>query len=83
MRVSGLSAVVRINNPRGARVQQLEIGGEPWRADRIYTVAGAGEQDLAPGDHKQGTGVPAIQAMERYFRSPVHAEITHAKFIAI
>ncbi len=85
IRVSGLSAVVRINNPKGARVQQLDIGGTPYRSDRLYTVAGAGERDLSLASEKKGTGIEAIDAIGRYFKagSPVHAEVTHAKFIAI
>jgi len=85
IRVSGLSAVVRINNPKGARVQKMDIGGKPYRADRLYTVAGAGEQDLSLANEKKGTGVVAIEAIERYFKagSPVHPEVTHGEFIAI
>jgi 2',3'-cyclic-nucleotide 2'-phosphodiesterase (5'-nucleotidase family) len=85
IRVSGLSAIVRINNPKGARVQQLDIGGNPYRADRLYTVAGAGEQDLSLADEKKGTGVAAIDAIKRHLTSgsPVHPEVTHGKFIAI
>lgn len=85
IRVSGLSAVVRINNPNGTRVQQLEIGGKPYRSDHLYSVAGAGEQDLSLAGEKQGTGIQAIDAIARYFKtsSPVHAEVTHSKFVAI
>lgn len=58
IRVSGINAVVRINNPSGARLQQLEIAKAPYRADRMYTVVGAGEQDLPSAD-KRDTGVCA------------------------
>lgn len=85
IRVSGLSAVVRINNPKGARVQQLEIGGKRYRSDHLYTVAGAGEQDLSLASDRKATGVKAIDAIGSYLktRAPVDAEVTHAKFIAV
>jgi sulfur-oxidizing protein SoxB len=84
IRVSGMCAVVRINNPPGARIQQLDIGGVPYRPDRTYIIASAGEQDLPSEVKKQGTGVTAIEAIEYYFtkNSPVHAEAAYAKFIA-
>ena len=85
IRVSGLSVIVRINNPKGARVQQLDIAGKPYRADKLYTVAGAGDQDLSLVNGKKGTGVAAIEAIGRHFKagSPVYTEVTNGKFIAI
>lgn len=85
VRVSGLNAVVRINNPAGARVQELQIRGKPYIPDRIYRVAGAGEQDLAHAEKRQGTGVTAVEAIERYLRQhpSVDSSATHTKFIAI
>jgi 2',3'-cyclic-nucleotide 2'-phosphodiesterase (5'-nucleotidase family) len=41
MRAAGLHAVVRLNNPAGHRVLQLEIGGAAAVDDREYMVAGA------------------------------------------
>jgi S-sulfosulfanyl-L-cysteine sulfohydrolase len=85
VRVTGLSAVVRINNPKGARIQQLEIAGVTYQPDRVYTVCGAGEQDLSSAEKKQGTGISATDAIKLYLKtnSPTHSEITNAKFIAI
>ncbi len=85
IRVSGLSAVVRLNNPGGARIQQLEIGGKPYLRDQVYRVAGAGEQDLSSARNKTNTGTTAIEALEQSFgqNSPVNAENTNVKFIAI
>jgi 2',3'-cyclic-nucleotide 2'-phosphodiesterase (5'-nucleotidase family) len=84
IRTSGISAQVRLNNPYGARVLALEIGGAPYAAQRVYTVASAGEQDIQAAE-KQGTGVRAIEALRRYFarHAPVHAEITGARFVAV
>lgn len=85
VRVSGLSAVVRINNPAGSRIEELEIAGAPYDPGRVYRVAGAGEQDLAHAENRRGTGVMAIDAIKEYCggRSAVDSAITHAKFVAI
>ncbi|MHB8960288.1 MAG: bifunctional metallophosphatase/5'-nucleotidase [Candidatus Limnocylindrales bacterium] len=85
LRVSGLSAVVRLNNPKGTRVEHLDIAGAPYDANRPYTVAAAGEQDMEHARNKQATGTRAIEALRRYFErhSPVNAALTHAKFVAV
>jgi hypothetical protein len=48
-------------------------------------VAGAGEQDMKDAGDKQMTGTHAIDALRRYFgkHSPVNANLTHAKFVAV
>ncbi|MCL4814851.1 MAG: 5'-nucleotidase C-terminal domain-containing protein [Vicinamibacteraceae bacterium] len=85
IRVSGLHAVVRLNNPKGARVEQLDIAGAPAKADRVYRVAAAGEQALEGGQEGERTGLTAVEALERYFarHSPVEADLTHARFVAV
>jgi S-sulfosulfanyl-L-cysteine sulfohydrolase len=65
IRVSGLHAIVRLNNPKGTRVEQLDIAGAPGEPDRSYLVAAAGGQDL-PAGHAQGTGTHAVDALRRY-----------------
>jgi hypothetical protein len=84
IRTSGLHARVRLNNPHGARVQTLEIGGAPYAAQRRYTVAGAGTQDIRTED-RQPTGVHALDALRRYLAAcvPVQAEVTGARFVAV
>lgn len=85
LRVTGLNAIVRLNNPKNARVEHLDIAGAPFDPDRRYRVASAGEQDVKGGDNRQDTGVRAVEALRRYFarHSPVSAELTHAKFVAV
>lgn len=85
LRVSGIHAVVRLNSPKGTRVEQLDIAEAPYDAGRLYTVAAAGEQDLSGGAERQMTGVHAVEALRRYFarNSPVRADLTHATFIAV
>lgn len=84
IRTSGISARVRINNPRGARIQTLEIAGAPWNAQRRYLVAFAGSQDIRQTD-QQKTGVHAIETLRRFFaaHAPVNAERASASFVAV
>lgn len=85
LRVSGLNAVVRLNNPKGTRVEHLDIAGQPCDPDRTYTVAAAGEQELRDAGPKEPTGTHAVEALRRYVagHSPVTADLTHAKFVAV
>lgn len=85
MRTSGLQAIVRINNPRGTRIERLDVAGAPVDADHRYVVAAAGAQVGARGENQQQTGLRAIDAMRRYLgrHSPVDASLTHAKVVAI
>lgn len=84
MRASGLSVVFRPNNPRGTRIEHLDIAGAPVDKARTYTVASAGNQDLSQVDGRQDTGVSAIDAIRQYFKKEgtVHPALTHRKYIA-
>lgn len=84
LRVSGLNAVVRINNPKGTRVEHLDVAGEPCDPDRSYVVAAAGEQELRDAGSREETGTRAIDALRRYLEahSPVRADLTQTKFVA-
>lgn len=85
IRVSGLNAIVRLNNPKGTRIEQLDIAGAPFDAERRYKVAVGGEHEIKIGENKQRVGATAIEALREYFRrhSPIEAELTHAKFVAV
>jgi len=85
LRVSGLNAVVRLNNPKGTRVEHLDIAGQPYDPERTYTVAAAGEQELRDASPKELTATHAVEALRRYVEqhSPVSADLTHTKFIAV
>ena len=85
IRVSGLNAIVRLNNPKGTRIEHLDIAGAPFDRDRRYRVAVGGEQDVKDAVNRYPTGVHAIDALRRYFakHSPVDAGLTHAKFVAV
>ena len=84
IRSSGLSAVVRVNNPRGIRVLELEIDGTPVDPQRDYRVAAAGEQDIADGERRKELGKQAIKVLRDYLarHSPLHLVHTPA-FIAM
>lgn len=66
VRFAGMRAVARLNNPAGARLVQLEIGGAPVDADREYVVAAAGEQSISPGGERVKTGLTAINVVRRH-----------------
>ena len=85
IRVSGLNAIVRLNNPKGTRVEHLDIAGAEFAADRRYTVVAAGEQDVQQGENTQSTGRHAIDMLREYLKrpSPVNSDLTHAKFVAV
>jgi 2',3'-cyclic-nucleotide 2'-phosphodiesterase (5'-nucleotidase family) len=85
IRTSGLHAIVRLNNPAGTRVEQLDIAGAPMKVDHEYQVAAAGSQSVEPGRTRVDTGVRAVESLRKYFarHSPVSADLTHARFIAV
>lgn len=68
LRLAGMHAVVRLNNPVGARVQQLEIAGERVAPEREYVVVAAGEQSAPRDVPREMTGVRAIDAITDYLR---------------
>lgn len=85
MRVSGLNATVALNNPKGTRVEHLDVAGAPLDLERRYRVAAAGEQSTQSARETKPTGLCSIDALQRHFEkySPVNAELTHTKFVAV
>lgn len=85
MRFSGMRAVARLNNPAGARVQQLEIGGRAADPARMYTVAAAGEQSLPQRADRTMTGIRAIDSLRAYLTAHprVDASVTHRSVVAV
>jgi 2',3'-cyclic-nucleotide 2'-phosphodiesterase (5'-nucleotidase family) len=78
IRASGLSALVRINNPQNSRVLQLDIAGEPYRDDKVYSVVGAGEQDLQQVESRRPCGIHAVDALREYFQR--HESVDPTRF---
>lgn len=66
MRFAGMRAVVRLNNPAGTRVLQLEIGGEAADPSREYLVAAAGEQSVPAADGHAMAGIHAVDSVRAY-----------------
>jgi 2',3'-cyclic-nucleotide 2'-phosphodiesterase (5'-nucleotidase family) len=78
-RMLGLKLYAKVENPRGERVQQIFVGGEPLDPARAYTAAFVTEQGVGPkyGTNRQDTGVSTLEALERVFaqRGAVRAEL--------
>ena len=85
MRFDGMSAVARLNNPRGERLSQLEIGGRPVEHEREYTVAAAGEQSVQKREGRVGSGIRAVDAVREHLRRAGPVEGAHGgeKLVAI
>jgi 2',3'-cyclic-nucleotide 2'-phosphodiesterase (5'-nucleotidase family) len=85
MRFDGMSAVARLNNPRGERLSQLEIGGRPVEHEREYTVAAAGEQSVQKREGRVGSGMRAVDAVREHLRRAGPVEGAHGgeKLVAI
>lgn len=66
IRFSGMRAQVRLNNPAGARVIRLEIGGVEALPEREYTVAAAGGVGARDQDSRTLTGVRAIDSLRAH-----------------
>lgn len=66
IRFSGMRAQVRLNNPAGARVTRLEIGGAEAQAEREYTVVGAGGLGARLQESRTPTGVRAMDSLRAY-----------------
>ena len=67
MRFAGMHVVARVNNPAGARLQQVEIGDSPLNPAREDTVAAAGEQSVEEGSERVMQGIHAVDSVRAYF----------------
>jgi 2',3'-cyclic-nucleotide 2'-phosphodiesterase (5'-nucleotidase family) len=78
-RVGGMTVYVRIENPRGHRIQRLMIGDEPVEPGRMYPATFVTEQGVGPeyGENRQETGIRAVEALRSWVekRSPVRSEL--------
>lgn len=84
LRLAGVSVVFRPNNPRGTRIEQVEIGGAPLDRGRRYRVAVGGQRNGRLLRERQSTGQYAIPLLCEYLatQSPVAPVLTHRTFIA-
>ncbi len=78
-RCLGLNLYVKIENPRGQRIQELFVGGERVQPDNVYRAAFVTTQGVpeAYGSSREHLDVSAIEALRRYLRAhdPVEAEL--------
>ncbi len=76
-RMHGVVLYAKVENPYGARVQRIEIGGEPLEMGRQYQVAFLTNQAVPArfGQHRRELPVHAVEAMltELRTRGPVAA----------
>jgi S-sulfosulfanyl-L-cysteine sulfohydrolase len=78
-RSMGLKAYIKIEAPKGNRIQQLFVNGKEVNPEQYYKTAFVTAQGVARkyGKNRQETGVKAIEAMQNYLasNSPVKMEL--------
>jgi 5'-nucleotidase len=67
-RCMGLTAYIKIENPKGNRIQELFIGGEHYQKSKRYSAAFVTDQGVAGkyGSKRQKTNIRAVDAMINY-----------------
>jgi 2',3'-cyclic-nucleotide 2'-phosphodiesterase (5'-nucleotidase family) len=67
-RCMGLNLYIKVENPKGHRIQELFVGGEQVRPDKVYTAAFVTMQGVPAkfGTNRQNLEMHAIEVMERY-----------------
>jgi 2',3'-cyclic-nucleotide 2'-phosphodiesterase (5'-nucleotidase family) len=77
-RCRGLNLYFKMENPKGARIEELLVEGEPMQPGRTYRAAMLGEQGVPKqyGSRRQPIGVDAIEALQQWFArgSPVRGD---------
>jgi sulfur-oxidizing protein SoxB len=67
LRSSGLFMALKPYNPEGNRIQKLLIGGEDFDLNKVYKVAGGGQQLFKGAEaEKSYHGVHAIEVIKQY-----------------
>ncbi len=67
----GLTAYIKIENPKGARIQELYIEEIPYIKNKNYKVAFVTEQGVPShvGKNREHTQVRAVDAMTDFFKN--------------
>ena len=70
-RTLGCTVYVKLENPRGQRIQQLFVGDEEVQRQRVYGAAFVTEQGVASkyGRNREKQGTRAVEAMSQYLAS--------------
>jgi S-sulfosulfanyl-L-cysteine sulfohydrolase len=75
----GLNAFIKIEAPKGNRIQKLFVQGREVEPERRYTAAFVSEQGVPKkfGQNRREAGIKAIDAMKQYLQkhSPVTIEL--------
>ena len=68
-RCFGLKVYIKIENPKGARVQQIFAEGAPLDKERLYTAAFVTMQGVPKkyGRNRRDLEMHAVNALENYF----------------
>lgn len=68
LRSSGVTMAFKPYNPKGSRIQHIEISGEPLQLSRGYKIAVGGEQILRNfQSDRQMLGITAHEAIQEHF----------------
>lgn len=70
-RCMGLTAYIKIENPKGHRIQELFIGNEHYQKDKRYTASFVTEQGVPEkyGTNRTKTETPIIEAMAAFLEA--------------
>ena len=69
-RALGISVKMRIENPKGNRIQQIFVGNEPLVKEKVYKAAFVTSQGVPEkiGNNKKDIKIKAVEAMEQYLK---------------
>ena len=70
-RCLGLHVKMRIENPKGNRIQQMFVGDEPLQREKTYKAAFVTTQGVPEklGTNRQNLSIKAVEAMAQYLRN--------------
>lgn len=85
-RALGITVYIKIESPKGQRIQEIFVGNEPLSKSRIYQVAFVTEQGVPQkyGSHRNKLKIHAVEAMHLYLEkhNPSHIEL-QGTYIAV
>jgi 2',3'-cyclic-nucleotide 2'-phosphodiesterase (5'-nucleotidase family) len=77
-RCRGLNVYFKMENPPGARIQEIFAQGKQLKMDEVYSAAFLMQQSVLPkyGQDRKDTDIRAVDAMRRLLaKGPVRAEL--------
>ena len=85
-RCHGVTIYIKIENPKGARIQQIFAEGEPLEPGRTYTAGFVTTQGVPEkfGRNRRDLAVRAVEALEIYLKSvEIYSSIAQHSVIAV